>query len=46
MERDQEMHMRVHEEKLREANKEIQDLEHKYEDIEERMQKEHDMKMK
>ena len=46
MERDQEVHLRLHEEKLREANKEIQELEHKYEDIEERMQKDHDMKMK
>jgi hypothetical protein len=38
--------LRVHEEKLREANKELQDMEQKYEEIEERMQKEHDMKMK
>lgn len=33
MERDQEYHMRVHEEKLREANKELQSLESKYEEI-------------
>ena len=33
MERDQEMQLRLHEEKLREANKEIYELEHKYEDI-------------
>ena len=46
MERDQETHQRVHENKLREANKELADLEGKYEDIEERMQREHDMKMK
>jgi hypothetical protein len=38
--------LRLHEEKLREANKEIQELEMKYEDIEDRMQKEHEMKMK
>lgn len=33
MERDQEYQMRVHEEKLREANKELQTLESKYEEI-------------
>lgn len=38
--------MRVHEEKLREANKELQALESKYEEIESRMNKEHEMKMK
>ena len=41
MERDQEYQMRVHEEKLREANKELQTLESKYEEIESRMNKEH-----
>lgn len=46
MERDQELHLRLHEEKLREANKELQELEQKYEDVEEKMQKEHEMKMK
>ena len=33
MERDQEIQLRLHEEKLREANKELYELEHKYEDI-------------
>jgi hypothetical protein len=39
IERDQEHNVRLHEEKLREANKELIELESRYQEIEERMGK-------
>lgn len=46
MRKDEEGHLRAHEEKVREGERELQVLEKRYEEMEDRMNKEHEIKMK
>ena len=46
MEREHSHQIRSHEDKVREANKDLAELQAKYQDIDDRMSKEHLMRMK